>query len=114
LAVVYIGTKTGRAEDKTAAVGWEVKKASQVNALYSTAFALVYQCKLIDFKTLGFHTIFFGEVVEVDAKREILNESGTPMFAKLDPLILSGFESSCFKFGEVVGRARELYKKIGP
>jgi flavin reductase (DIM6/NTAB) family NADH-FMN oxidoreductase RutF len=109
----YVGTKTGRTEDKAATVGWEVKKASKVNAPYSPAFGLVYQCKLVESKKLGLHTIFFGEIVEVDARKDVVSESGVPSFAKLDPVVFSGFERTYFKIGEPVGPAFELYKKIG-
>jgi flavin reductase (DIM6/NTAB) family NADH-FMN oxidoreductase RutF len=97
-AVDYCGAKTGRTEDKAAAVGWSTEKASKVNAPYSPAFSLVYQCRLFDSKNLGLHTIFFGEIVELDV-REDCAENGRPSIAKIDPLVFSGFERGYFKVG---------------
>jgi flavin reductase (DIM6/NTAB) family NADH-FMN oxidoreductase RutF len=62
--VDYVGSKTGRTEDKAATVNWPTAKASKVNAPYSPAFGLVYQCRLIDQKKLGLHTIYFGQIIE--------------------------------------------------
>jgi flavin reductase (DIM6/NTAB) family NADH-FMN oxidoreductase RutF len=108
----YVGTKTGRTEDKAAAVKWEVKKASKVNAPYSPSFGIVYQCKLVESKKLGLHTIFFGEIVEVNVRNDCVGEGTTPSLAKIDPVIMSGYDKTYFKLGAPVGAAFELYKKI--
>jgi flavin reductase (DIM6/NTAB) family NADH-FMN oxidoreductase RutF len=107
-----VGTKTGRTEDKAAAVHWEVKQASKVNALYSPVFGLVYQSKLVDFKKLGLHTIYFGEVVEVDVRDDCASEGSVPSIARLEPVLFHLVDVGYFKVGERVATATELYKTL--
>jgi flavin reductase (DIM6/NTAB) family NADH-FMN oxidoreductase RutF len=95
--VDYVGSKTGRGEDKAATVKWEAPKASKVNAPYSPAFSLVYQCRLVESKKLGLHTIYFGEIIEVDVREDAVGEDGVPSLAKIDPVVFSLFERAYFK-----------------
>jgi flavin reductase (DIM6/NTAB) family NADH-FMN oxidoreductase RutF len=112
-AVDYCGVRTGRTEDKVAVVRWPTAKASKVNAPYSPAFSLVYQCRLADSKKLGLHTIFFGQIVELDAREDCV-EDGSASIAKIDPVVCSGFERGYFKVGaEKFAPAFEVYKTLG-
>jgi flavin reductase (DIM6/NTAB) family NADH-FMN oxidoreductase RutF len=110
--VDYVGTKTGRTEDKAAAVKWDVKKATKVNAPYSPSFGIVYQCKLVEFKKLGLHTIFFGEIVEVNVRNDCVGEGTAPSLVKIDPVIFSGYDRTYYKLGQPVAQAFDVYKKI--
>jgi flavin reductase (DIM6/NTAB) family NADH-FMN oxidoreductase RutF len=112
-AVDYLGSRTGRTEDKAATVKWATAKASKVNAPYSPSLSLVYQCKLVESKKLGLHTIFFGEIVELSVRNDVIGEGGVPSLTKLDPVVFSGFEQGYFKL--VPGKfapAFEIYKSL--
>jgi flavin reductase (DIM6/NTAB) family NADH-FMN oxidoreductase RutF len=112
--VDYVGTKTGRTEDKAASVHWETAKASKVNAPYSPSFSLVYQCRLVESKRLGLHTIFFGEIVEVDVRTDCAAENGAPSIEKIDPLIISVFGHGYHKIApEHFATAFEVYQTLG-
>jgi flavin reductase (DIM6/NTAB) family NADH-FMN oxidoreductase RutF len=108
----YVGSKTGRTEDKAATVRWAVKKATKVNAPYSPSFGLVCQCKLVDFKKLGLHTIYFGEIVEMDVRNDCSGEGGGPALAKIDPVVLSFGEKTYFKVGGPIGTLFDVAKRI--
>jgi flavin reductase (DIM6/NTAB) family NADH-FMN oxidoreductase RutF len=112
-AVDYCGSRTGRTEDKAATVQWPTAKASKVNAPYSPAFSLVYQCRLFDSKNLGLHTIFFGEIVQLDIREDCI-EDGKPSIAKIDPLVFNGFERGYFKVApDKFATSFEVYKTLG-
>jgi flavin reductase (DIM6/NTAB) family NADH-FMN oxidoreductase RutF len=113
-AVDYVGSHTGRTEDKAATVHWETVKASKVNAPYSPSFSLVYQCKLVGSKNLGLHTIYFGEIVELSVRNDCLDENGIPSLTKIDPVVCSGFGQAGY-FKLVPGKfapAFEVYKTL--
>jgi flavin reductase (DIM6/NTAB) family NADH-FMN oxidoreductase RutF len=111
--VDYVGSKTGRTEDKAATVNWPTAKASKVNAPYSPAFSLVYQCRLIDQKKLGLHTIYFGQIIEVNVRNECIGEDGVPSIKKIDPVVFSLFEKGYFKIGDQFAKVFEPSKSLG-
>jgi flavin reductase (DIM6/NTAB) family NADH-FMN oxidoreductase RutF len=112
-ALDYVGVKTGRAEDKAAAVKWPTARASKVNAPYSPAFPLVWQCRLVDSKKLGLHTIYFGEIVELDVRADVALESGGPSLAKVDPVVFTLFERGYYRLGPLLGQVFELGNALG-
>ena len=66
--------------------------------------ALNAECRLVDEKSMGSHTIFFGELAAVHAEESILKD-GVPDPALLDPLFLTMPDNRYWRLGEPVGRA---------
>jgi flavin reductase (DIM6/NTAB) family NADH-FMN oxidoreductase RutF len=113
--VDYVGSKTGRTEDKAASVHWDTAKASKVNAPYSPSFGLVYQCRLVESKKLGLHTIYFGEIVEIDVRTDCVGETGGPSIAKLDPLLFTSCDRGYYKIvPESSGIIHEICQSLVP
>jgi flavin reductase (DIM6/NTAB) family NADH-FMN oxidoreductase RutF len=111
--VDYVGTRTGASEDKAASVGWPTAKASKVNAPYSPAFGLVYQCRLVDSINLGSHTVFFGQIIEVNIRDDCVGEGGAPVLSKIDPVIFSLAEVAYYKvLPEKFAPAFDVYKTL--
>jgi flavin reductase len=109
----YVGSRPGATEDNASTVGWATANASKVNAPYSPAFGIVYQCRLFDSQLLGSHTIFYGEVVEVNVRNDYVGEGGVLAIAKLDPLVFSLAERGYFRIaGEKFAQGVEVYKTL--
>lgn len=106
--VDFFGSKTGRDLDKAAHMKLHVQKATKVNAPYCTEFKIVYQCRLFDVKCLGLHTVFYGEVVELNAQTCVMTD-GVPDIMKVDPLVFSGYTRSYYHVGGGGGKVADAF-----
>jgi hypothetical protein len=55
-----------------------------MNAPCARQFALVYQCKLANSFNLCLYTIYFDEIVSVEAKPEVCSEKLVPDLLQVD------------------------------
>ncbi|MFC2095441.1 flavin reductase family protein [Candidatus Bipolaricaulota bacterium] len=108
----YIGMVSGREVDKFAAAGLTAKKAGHVDAPVAEEFPLSLECRLIHTLEVGLHTMFVGEIVDVQAEEATLGESERPSISKLNPLIWAVTESEYYAVGEFVGQGFSLGKAI--
>ena len=60
--------------DKFAATGLTPAKSDLVDAPYVKEFPLVIECKVLKIVEIGLHTEFIGEIVDVKADSDVLNE----------------------------------------
>ena len=70
----YVGTASGRDEDKFARAGLTAVRGELVDAPYVAECPLVLECRVVHVAELGLHTLFVGEVLDVKADEEILDE----------------------------------------
>ena len=108
----YFGLVSGRDTDKFAATGLTPVRSDLVDAPYVAEFPLVLECKILHIFDLGLHTQFVGEVVDVKADEEVLDEAGMPDILKVLPIIFSPGSQVYYGVGASLGHAFAVGKEI--
>lgn len=83
-AFAYLGSHSGRDEDKLAKAKMNLAEAVKVDAPLLTDCPVNIECKVVDSVKTGSHEMFIGRVEHVHADPEYLNEKGDIDFAKID------------------------------
>jgi flavin reductase (DIM6/NTAB) family NADH-FMN oxidoreductase RutF len=112
-AAAYFGSVSGRDVDKFAASGLTPVKSDLVNAPYVKEFPLVLECRLVKTDSLGLHTMFIGEIVDVKAAPSILGENGVPDVTKLKPLLFAPGNKDFYGIGGTVSAEAKPGKAPG-
>ena len=107
----YVGIYSGRDGDKFAATGLTPVASDLVDAPFVAQFPLVLECELRHQFELGAHTQFVGEILDVKANEEILDEAGQIDVAKLRPFAFSPGDGSYYRVGECIGKAFSIGRK---
>lgn len=111
----YIGIASGRDVDKFAVTGLTPVRSDTVDAPYVEEFPFVMECRLINTIELGLHTQFIGEIVDVKADEDILDDKGLPGIDRVKPAVLVPEIRNYYGFGEKLGKAfvlgKDLFKK---
>lgn len=108
----FVGMVTGRETDKFAAAGLTAVKSESVDAPLVDEFALSLECRLIESVKVGLHTLFIGEIVDVQCEEDCLNEEGRPSIEKLRPLIFGVTKAEYYGVGDLIGPAFEIGKSL--
>lgn len=101
----YMGIASGYDTDKIDDVGFTFKKAEVVNAPVINEFKVSIECKVIHIAEVGSHTQITGEILNVQAEEDILDEKGKISFEKLDPLGYDDVSHSYFEIGDKIAEA---------
>ena len=80
----YLGSVSGRDEDKFAAMNIRWEDAKYVNAPILTDCPVSIECSVVDSMTPGTHELFIGKVVAVHVDEEYLDEKGNILWDKMD------------------------------
>jgi flavin reductase (DIM6/NTAB) family NADH-FMN oxidoreductase RutF len=107
-----ISAFSGRHTDKFAATGLTAVPSELVNAPYVKEFPLVVECRLIHTLDLGRHTHFVGEIVDVKADEEVLDDNGVPDIAKVRPFVYAPEAQTYHAIGGYLGRAFSVGKGL--
>jgi len=107
-----VGMTTGRKHDKFATAGLTSARSESVDAPLVEEFALNLECSLIHTLEVGLHTLFVGEIVDVQCKEDCLNNEGRPSIEKLHPLIFGVTKAEYYAVGDFVGTAFEIGKSL--
>jgi len=107
----YVGTYSGRDEDKFAAMDLTAVRSDLVNAPYVDEFPLVLECALRHTIEIGVHTQFIGEIMDVKIEADVLDENGRLDVAKLQPFIYAAGEGGYWAVGGSIGRSYAVGKK---
>lgn len=108
--VDYVGIYSGKKEDKFAATGFTAVASDVVDAPYVDEFPLVLECRLVETIELGRHTQFIGEIVDVKAEEDVLDEKGRPDVEKVRPIIFSPAVRQYHGIGSFLGKAFSIGK----
>ncbi|GFE61956.1 flavin reductase family protein [Geobacter sp. AOG2] len=108
----YVGIASGRNADKFAIAGLTEVRSELVDAPYAAEFPLVLECRLVHTFDLGIHTQFVGEIIDVKADREIVDEDGLPDILKLKPLVFDTAHRGYHSVGPLVGKAFSVGKRF--
>lgn len=110
-AADYVGMVSGRDTEKFADTGLTPVASELVKAPYVEEFPLVVECKVIQTVEIGLHTQFIGEILDVKANEDVLDENGMPAPAKVQPLIFVPGDRSYYGIGDFVGKAFSIGKR---
>ena len=106
----YVGIVSANdVPDKFARAGFHATRSELVNAPIIDELPMTVECKLIKFNEDG---ICIGEIVNVCAKEEILNEKGQIDAMKLDPITYDSSTHTYWRLGEAAGKAFSEGKRI--
>ena len=110
VACDYVGIVSANdVPDKFEKAGFSSVKSEFVNAPIINELPMTIECKLLKFNEDG---ICIGEIVNVSAEENILDENGKIDAKKLDPIIYDSSAHAYWSFGEKVGKAFSDGKKI--
>ena len=109
----YFGIASGKNTDKFADTGLTAVRSEAVDAPYVGEFPLVLECRVIHTHEIGLHTQFIGQIVDIKADEEMLNEKGQPLMEKGAPFVFASGIREYRALGEAVGRAFSIGKAFG-
>jgi flavin reductase (DIM6/NTAB) family NADH-FMN oxidoreductase RutF len=108
----FFGSVSGRDVDKLAATGLTPVKSELVNAPYLAEFPLVVECRLVETVEVGSHTMLIGEIVDVKAEEDILDDNDTPIPSKLQSFLFFPGSGNFYSTGGSIGSIGELQAEI--
>lgn len=108
----HFGIASGREEDKFTVTGLTPVKSDLIDAPYIKEFPVILECKVIHTLEIGLHTQFVGEVLDVKAEEELLDEKGIPMIEKVKPIMYTPDSRQYYGVGANLGQAFSLGKEI--
>ena len=83
---MYLGSRSGRDEDKLKAKNVRLAEGEKVNAPILSDCPVNIECTVVDSIRTGSHEMFVGKIEAVHADTEMPNEKGEIDFSKLDLL----------------------------
>ena len=80
----YLGSRSGRDDDKFAALNLKWENAEYVDAPILTDCPVSIECSVVDSIQPGTHELFIGKVEAVHVDEEYLDEKGNILWNKMD------------------------------
>lgn len=108
----YMGIASGYDTNKIEDVNFSFKKAEKVNAPIINEFKVSAECRLMHVAEVGSHTQLTGEVVNIQADEEILNEKNKIDLTKLNPLAYDDGGHDYYKMGEKIADSHKCGLKF--
>ena len=106
----YFGVASGKDVNKFEKTGLTAVKSDLVDAPYVKEFPLVLECKILHIYDAGLHTMFIGEIMDVKADEEILNDKGRIDTQKLKPITYSPGARLYYTVGDCLGPGFQIGK----
>ncbi|HET6489600.1 MAG TPA: flavin reductase family protein [Syntrophales bacterium] len=108
----YCGMVSGKKADKFAETGFTPIRSDLVNAPYIAEFPLILECKLIHQFELGLHTQFVGEILDVKASDNVLDDRGAPDIEKMKPFFFAPEANAYYGTGKRLGSAFSIGQAV--
>ena len=108
----YFGLVSGRNQDKFAATGLTAVKSDLVDAPYIKEFPVALECSLLRTVEIGVHIQFIGEVLDIKADEELLNDKGIPDIVKVKPVLFAPEMQAYYGVGSLLGQAFSIGKSL--
>ena len=106
----YVGIVSANDEpNKFTKAGFHAERSEFVNAPLIVELPMALECKLLKFNEDG---ICIGEIINVSAEENVLDDNGKIDAKKLEPIIYDSSSHAYWSFGEKVGKAFSDGKKI--
>lgn len=110
----YFGMASGKHTDKFKDTGLTPVRSEKVDAPYVGEFPLIVECKVVHTHEIGLHTQFIGQIMDIKADTEILNDKGLPRMDKASPFVYGTGTRQYWALGETIGNGFDIGKKYGP
>lgn len=101
----YFGLISGNKVNKFETAGLSPIKSKYVDAPIIGEFPLALECNCINTLQVGQHVLFIGEIVNVTADENCLNEEGNVDIQKADPIAFDPVASQYNRIGEIAAKA---------
>lgn len=108
----YFGIASGKEIDKFSRTKLTPVKSAFVNAPYIREFPLVLECKLLQSFEIGLHTQFIGEILDVKAEEDMLDENELPDIEKVKPILFTPESRKYFGVGRYLGKAFSIGRDL--
>ena len=108
----YAGLVSGKDTNKFAMAALTAVKSEMVDAPFVGEFPLILECRLVQTVDLGVHTQFIGEIIDVKADYDVLDEKGVPSLEKVSPFVFSASDREYYAIGEQIGQAFSIGMKF--
>lgn len=108
----YFGIVSGKSVDKFAKTGLTPVNSDLVDAPFIEEFPLILECRVIHVLEIGVHTQFVGEIIDVKADAEVLDEKGKVDTLKLQPFVYGPGSNSYYGITENIGKAFKIGKDL--
>ncbi len=109
--VDFSGMASGPNVNKYEESGLTAVKSELVNAPYFDQCPMVLECKVIHILKIGLHTQFVGEIMDVKAENDVVNEFGVTDIEKVRPLLYAPGNQAYYKIGDCLGKAFSIGKQ---
>lgn len=110
--VDYLGIESGYKEDKLAKINFTPIKAEKVNAPIIDEFKVSLECNVIHVAEVGSHTQITGEIVNVQADSDVVDEKGKIIFEKVNPIAYDDITHSYYEMGDKIADAFKVGLKF--
>ena len=100
--VDYLGIGSGYREDKLSKIGFTHQNGQKVNAPIINEFKLSLECRVMHIAEVGSHTQITGEIVNVQAEDDIVDDKGKIILENLNPIAYDDITHSYFRLGEKI------------
>jgi flavin reductase (DIM6/NTAB) family NADH-FMN oxidoreductase RutF len=108
----YFGMVSGRETDKFAESGLTPVRSTLINAPYIEEFPFALECKLIQQIEIGLHTQFIGEILDIKANEEVLDDKGMLNIEKIRPFFFAPEATSYYGMGKSLGEAFSIGQDV--
>jgi flavin reductase (DIM6/NTAB) family NADH-FMN oxidoreductase RutF len=109
----YLGIASGRNVNKFEVAGLTPVRAEHVDAPYVAEFPLAIECKLLHTVEIGLHTQFIGEILDIKADEQALDEAGHLNIERVRPFLFAPGDQAYYGIGQLLGKAFGIGREIG-
>lgn len=114
----FFGIASGhKRADKFECTGMHAVKSSRVDAPIVEEYPVTLECKAVELQQTAYGFRVLGEIVNVLAEENVLNQDGNVEPSKLNAFVFDQFQNGYYAIGEKVGQAwdsgMEYMKKRG-
>lgn len=103
--VDFAGIASGEKADKFTQLGFTAVQSELVDAPYVDECPVVLECALHSSLELGSHVQFIGEIKDVKATDECLDDKRKPIISLINPMVYDGAGREYYKLGTPLGKA---------
>lgn len=108
----HFGIASGFDSNKFETTGLTAVKSELVDAPYIGEFPLVLECRLLHTFDLGIHVQFVGEILDVKADEDVLNDKGRADVDKIRPIAFAPHTCTYHGTGKFLGAAFSIGKDL--
>ena len=109
----FFGIASGNTmDDKFERTGMHATKSGFVDAPIIDEFPVTLECKVVEMQNQPYGLRVLGEILNVSAEENVLDEEGKIDVSKVKPILFDQFKAGYYKTGEKIGQAFSDGKKL--